>query len=35
MGGSAVDSVGNLESAESCPRYPQPYDDGDLVSEVL
>jgi len=35
MGGSAVDSVGNSESAESCPRYPQPYGDGGLISEVL
>jgi hypothetical protein len=35
MGGSAVDSVGNPPQTPSCPRYPQPYDDGGLISEVL
>jgi hypothetical protein len=37
MGGSAVDSVDNSPQTPTCPRYPQPYDDGggDLISEVL
>jgi hypothetical protein len=35
MGGSAVDSVDNSPQTPSCPRYPQPYDDDDLISEVL
>ena len=30
-----VDSVDNSPQTPSCPRYPQPYDDGDLISEVL
>ncbi len=35
MAGLAVDSVDNSPQTPTCPRYPQPYDDGDLVSEVL
>ncbi len=35
MGGSAVDSVDNSPQTPTCPRYPQPYDDGGLISEVL
>ena len=35
MRGSAVGSVDNSPQTPSCPRYPQPYDDGDLISKVL
>jgi hypothetical protein len=35
MGGSAVDSVGNSPQTLRCPRYPQLYDDGDLISEFF
>ena len=28
MGGPAVDSVDNSPQTPTCPRYPQPYDDG-------
>ena len=35
MGGPAVDSVDNSPKTPTCPRYPQPYDGGDLISEVL
>ena len=35
MGGPAVDSVDNSPQTPTCPRYPQPYDDGGLIAEVL
>jgi hypothetical protein len=35
MGGPAVDSVDNSPQTPTCPRYPQPYDDGTPISGIL